>query len=477
MSPNLLLNIKIVSKTGLTLAEFPAEEDVTKSQLAGGIMSALISFSKEVHNRDLESLSFGDKTIYFMPIHDFIIIAELDSEIDSIIVSEITKELRNNARILLEGHTVDTLSLQDASYITNELANIVHSIEIMIEYGKLSKRYIIANPTFVSMELVKSGDTFVIQNPIGNEQSVRSISQMIITGLATVDTISLRCGVLKIPNLNMAAFVIARYNPEKIDVGGIIVAMEEIETLIALNQILQDLTKQHIKANGFQMKQLLDYLVENAQVEKIALEDTKTEFISFSTLQKNVKNLEKALYCVANQEKVVVIGEPVEAKIIINSLALFTAHQPSKIVEWMENEDEIDFHIAGMSKVKCDSLLEKNILGEQTTMIDLISGKLKSPLKRKSKFIKNLFEKARKVEVSEGAKIISDELMQINYIALEATTCATLTDKREILNRLQMLKNDTRDDSKFEMIQNFAMRFNPWLKDVILDPSIDSVWI
>ncbi|MHA1802107.1 MAG: hypothetical protein ACTSWJ_10245, partial [Candidatus Heimdallarchaeaceae archaeon] len=77
-----MLNIKIslVTSSGLLLASKPESVDDTQQILATGLMTALISFSKEVHHRELQAISYHDRKISFLRIFDFVLIVETLAE-------------------------------------------------------------------------------------------------------------------------------------------------------------------------------------------------------------------------------------------------------------------------------------------------------------------------------------------------------------------------------------------------------------
>ncbi|MHA1258424.1 MAG: hypothetical protein ACTSRO_02085 [Candidatus Heimdallarchaeaceae archaeon] len=77
-----MFNIKLslVTSSGLLLASKPEIEDDTRQILATGLVTALISFSKEVHQRELQSISYNDRTVSFLRFEEFVIILLLFSK-------------------------------------------------------------------------------------------------------------------------------------------------------------------------------------------------------------------------------------------------------------------------------------------------------------------------------------------------------------------------------------------------------------
>ena len=74
------LQLSLVTSSGLLLASKPEIVDDTKSILATSLISAIITFAKEVHRQELQSISYYDKNISFVEVYDFIFILETKVE-------------------------------------------------------------------------------------------------------------------------------------------------------------------------------------------------------------------------------------------------------------------------------------------------------------------------------------------------------------------------------------------------------------
>ena len=100
-----MFNIKIslVTSSGLLLASKPESVDDTDQILATGLMTALISFSKEVHHRELQSISYHDRTISFIRLFDFAIIIETLAEDDALSEEQI-KQLLEHLQTYISPH-------------------------------------------------------------------------------------------------------------------------------------------------------------------------------------------------------------------------------------------------------------------------------------------------------------------------------------------------------------------------------------
>ena len=76
----------------MLLASKPEVVDYTNQILATGLVTALISFSKEVHHRELQSISYHDRTVSFIRVHDFVLILETIDE-ESTLTEDTLKQL------------------------------------------------------------------------------------------------------------------------------------------------------------------------------------------------------------------------------------------------------------------------------------------------------------------------------------------------------------------------------------------------
>ncbi|MHA1200817.1 MAG: hypothetical protein ACTSQF_15985, partial [Candidatus Heimdallarchaeaceae archaeon] len=74
------LQLSLVTASGLLLASKPESADDTQQILATSLISAIITFAKEVHRQELQSISYHDKSISFVEVHDFIFIMETKVE-------------------------------------------------------------------------------------------------------------------------------------------------------------------------------------------------------------------------------------------------------------------------------------------------------------------------------------------------------------------------------------------------------------
>ena len=66
------LQLSLVTDSGLLLASKPEELDDTRHILASSLISAIITFAKEVHRQELQSISYHDKNISFIEVHNFV---------------------------------------------------------------------------------------------------------------------------------------------------------------------------------------------------------------------------------------------------------------------------------------------------------------------------------------------------------------------------------------------------------------------
>ncbi|MCH8907486.1 MAG: hypothetical protein IH840_10390 [Candidatus Heimdallarchaeota archaeon] len=475
---NLLIKMQLVSTSGLSLATFPMEEDETKSQLAGGIMTALLAFSKEVHNRELESLSYQDGSVYFLPIHEYYLVLEIESDVDEEKIRNLVEGIRSSAHNLL-GEYQNDISLNDADSVLDELHTISMNLARMNEFGHIAGTFILTNPTPFQFRMNQTGETY---NVIASSDVIKfasPISQMILNGdLLLINNQNCRIGIIKVEEQNLAAFVIARVHPAHVAVAGLIVSEDSFDSLIALNAKLYPIARALINSNyNIDLETVLQKIIENASATRFSFNPSKSEFISFPTLERNVNEVEKALFCVVLSEKVVVSGERAIVKIVVNTLSLFGLHRTMDMVEWLPELPDSRIDLTGISRDYSDSMKNRGLLDDNITFIDIDKRKIRSPIRSKNKFLKKIFDDAKKLDAKSAAQMIKTILEECRDTAFDLSKFTLRSNKHQVLEALQTVKKETNDDAKYELTQVMATILNPWLFDILNDQSIDSDWI
>jgi len=115
--------LSLVNSTGILLATKPDIEDKTKHVLATGLISAIISFSHEIHKRELQSIAYHDRTILTTRIgEDYIFILEImdETELSDKKRNEIYNTIRNVGGELLEHVKPSELTEGEANLLVEQ---------------------------------------------------------------------------------------------------------------------------------------------------------------------------------------------------------------------------------------------------------------------------------------------------------------------------------------------------------------------
>jgi hypothetical protein len=466
LSTSLILKLSIVTQGGLSLAELPRTSEGVERQLASGLLSALTSFSREVYKSELESLSFHDRTVTFIPVGEFFIVAEVTSTVDNDLLGKVLSGMKNRATGLLQTKDQTTLSPRQAEEIIDQLGSLdwINSTLESLGYKKplsdgqvfsfkIDQQGEIETIDDVDMDLFQIIASFIKK---GEELSGKPIST--IKAFIPISTPT-----------PAAVYMVASRNGEKIDVGLLKTPDHASHTLFRLVPVL-DREFDKIKAlnHDFTIPLVLEGLKGVHDYTQKKFEKFDENEISLAFMEKNVKkNYDRGIFSVIVGDQVAVVGDKPSVRIVSNSLALFAQHRVTDTIDWLE-EDRMGHNITGMSDEKYAILQQNNEIDDSTTVINLDKGSVTGGTS--NKFIKKLFERVKKLDPKNARELIYQELDLLVSYALNVTML-TLLSLDEAVSNLESLKQNINNNPKFDLILKLAKQRNPWLELMINEVS------
>ncbi len=459
-----MLNIKIslVTSSGILLASKPEVVDDTRQILATGLMTALISFSKEVHHRELQSISYHDRTVSFIRVHDFVLILETideESTLTEQFLNQLLEKLKTCTSPLLDGADPNAITEGEASIILDRCLQDIQLLNLSISEQPLQ-----AAETS-DFTLIHSDKGWKIKDKVGTGSHIPMIALMLDTlnanekfkdktgGLLTyledeksivytviesVGNVS-KVGILKFPqSMNLVLFRLHNLLNKELETLGEDKNMEEI-----LNSLLE------IDDPG-------------NRLSKLNLEDLSPTFLD-RTIS---KNFEKAIYSAVVGEPIYVVGDKPTVKLVIDSLSVFTQHLQTSVNLWISEEDltkngKCDLHarLCGMSTSLYNKLLEEGQIAASDTNINLDSSRVNG--EKSSTHFKKLFDTIKRLSIAEVVTKIVYDLEKLVNLALELTSLA-LFDKEQAKSKFKKLSSSGEyTASFFKKALELAIKRNP----------------
>ncbi len=459
MSSSLIKKISLVGKGGISIAEIPKSTEEDKEMLAAGLMAAMLAFSKEVHQRDLKSLSFHDHTVSFIMVEDFFIVVEINSTATGELVDEILRQIYIKANEKLNGLMTTTLPQNIAEELLEELFSKDWISATLDNLGFIKP---FADCEILNFDLVKSNGVFDFVNT-ANKEHFAPISEFLVRGYS-MDTSNrdFITAFIPIEHPNKVSnFVVARLDSEHIEVCLLNVDNSLEQTLFKLSPFIDREIRKYLSKNpDVELREIMETLKDTHDIVDNKIKDE--DEISFRFLEKNMKKkLDNILFSVVTGERIIVTGDRLTVKIFTHSLLIFAQHLATDFVDWIVEDTKIGYGITGMSKNKYKEI-EESIDGIYT-LVDLDSGKVHGG--QSNKYLKKLLSESKKIKLNEAIINIKEKMLEIVTTAIKVTSFVFL-EKDEAVSKLKQLKKDV-DDDKFKIIMELATRRNPWLGNMI----------
>ena len=449
-----MFNIKIslVTSTGLLLASKPEVDDDTSQILATGLITALISFSKEVHHRELQSISYHDRTVSFIRVHDFVLILETideESKLTENILKQLLEKLKTCTSPLLEVADPDTITEGEASIILDRCLKNIQLLDISISEQPLKSAEI------AHFTLVQSDKGWKIKDQVGSGAHISMIALMLETLEANKKFKGNMEGILTfIEGEKSLTYTIFDTNGKKSRVGILKFPQSLNLVLFRLFDIMNNhLTSLNDKKENFSMEEILHQIMKTEdlgnRLSKINLEDLSPTFLDRTVS----RNLEKAIYSAIIGKPVYVIGDKPTVKLVIDSMSLFTQHLHTFVSLWTVEEDitkivkcDLQARFCGMSSIVYKKFVEKKLISEKDTNINLETTKVSG--EKSSNHFKKLFDTIKKLSITEVVTKIVYDLEKLVDLTLDLTALALL-DKEKAKARLKDISSSKDYASSF----------------------------
>lgn len=466
------LQLSLVTASGILLASKPDTTDDTKQILASSLISAIITFAKEVHRQELQSISYHDKNISFVEVHDFIFI--LETKVEETLFSDrqltqILDQIHLSADPLLVERDESLITEGEADLILEHVLHDVYNLPLFFSKNPLEE----SEPSVFSIIHFDENDSEIIES-VGNKEKVIETLNMIIQHRLKYDFEKRLTGVLLfVPQKKTSELVIIEKAEMRTNVGFLIFKPDLDYTVFRLFPLIEEklriLEEQDI---NFEMLEILD-IIQNIEDPGNHFTHTDVEELSLSFLTNALPDdIDKALYSVITGKKVVLVGDKLTVKIAIDSLSIFDQHLALKVQSWLDNEEDaaeallnLDTSLCGMNLETFNKLDFSRNDFKDFTIVDLIEGTVKGH--QQSVYYYGLFKKYITEEITKTALIIFNELRKLVSMSYIITSFS-LYNKEQAETLFENLFEHSGFPSSFvNKAIDLAIKRNPLLQKLI----------
>ncbi len=460
MAQSFLLKLTLLTDEGISLAEYPEATSIAQAQLAGGLINALMSFAKQIHQRELQSLAYHDRTVSFLAVNSFLLISEISSFADPVIVPQFLAELSVRAQQVLFGWNAAEISLEEAREITAALAdeNII--------LGKLGYKRPLEGAASQVVVLPREGMSDISLSDTYHSSSLAiGIEKMLEFASRFESGKDYYTSFLPLPKDGLSAYVLILLRDHNVEIGTLAMPISPTHDLFRLTPLLDQRADNLMIAGGkTELSTMLDSLSKTYDVGTIKGQNLGEDG-SASFLKKSVKKrLENGLYSVIVGTPVVVIGDKTSVRVAVATLALFGQHRVLELIPWLEEGDQIGRCVTGMSNSVYTSLSENGYIPEGTTIVDLDQSRVIGGVS--NRWTKNLFDKIVKKSNNEAIAIVGNELNALVDTSHRLAALATLPMEQARALFLRA-KQDIPDSHRFEAAVEMARRRTLFLEDAL----------
>lgn len=461
--------LSLITASGLLLASKPESVDETKQILATGLMTALLSFSEEVHHRELQSVSFHDRIVSFIRTNDFVLIVEAitdESELSIIVLNQILEKIKQSIKNLLEGADSELLSEGEAALIIEQCMFDIQNLQLKLTEKPFNKAEI---STFT---IIHSDKKWEIENRKGEGPQISKVAQILDAhNVNQKFQGSVFPFITLFPEQKFVTCNIAYPVGNKIGVGVLKFPNLLDHTLFRLFPVLE---KRLAEISTQKMEFNIDDILED--IKKIEDPGNRFSLLNKDNLSPSLlsivggRNIGKPIYSAVVGEPISIIGDKPSVKIIIDTLSIFYQHQKIDINEWVVEElrkkdkYELKARLHGMSQKTYDSLLEQKIVQKKMTLMNLESAKVTGV--KTSHYFKKIFEDNKQESISKLSSIIGKELENLVSMSLIITSFS-LENINEGKEKLKELELNTKSPFLFQKALLLAVSRNKLLKNLL----------
>ncbi len=411
------LQLSLVSNSGLLLASVPETADDTKQILASSLISAIITFAKEVHRQELQSISYHDRNISFVQVHDFVFIIE--TLIANLVFSErqlgqILEQIKLSSSSLLEDRDHNMITEGEASLILEHCLHDIYNLPLFFTKNPLLS----ADPYFFT--ITHNDESYEIEEIVGTGPVVSNIAEMISKhNLNEKFKDSIEGLITLLPEQKFSVFILIDSNGSKTEVGVLKFPRELDYSIFRLYPLLKEkIREMSNKDFKYDILEILDALQKYEDLgnrfSKVEVEDLSLAFLSKAVS----KSLENVIFAAVIGEPILIVGNKHTVELVIDTLSVFTQHTEVLIEEWLDTEEKFqakktfsNHSMIGMPLYIYTSLKEKGKISDEFTIIDLETGFVKNG--EPSYYFMNLFDKNVGFDITKASVVIFHELRKL----------------------------------------------------------------
>ncbi|MHA2254125.1 MAG: hypothetical protein ACXAD7_27505 [Candidatus Kariarchaeaceae archaeon] len=467
MSTALILKLSIVTNTGISIAEFPKDDEELQAQLTSALMAAIMSFSKEVHKSELQSITLHDRNVSFIPIGDFFVVAETHLTLDEAAKGSYLSQIREKAFPILSQVGQDELYEDDSVKLLNELSDQSWIDSILDDFGYNQP---FKQTTPFHLELIREADGYsCVYTNLDEEFNYYFLRLANILDSSSIQENQLLGLFIPITPLNKAQFCLIRNSGDYLSLFGISVDLPESSLLFKLTPLLI----RYINFVNTNRTSEIDALIAEIQsfrdLSGKAIDIRKDEDISIDMLFNSVKsNLENVVYEIILGNPVIVVGEKVSTRIVSKTLSIFSQHITQDVITWLDEGDSIGYNITGLSNEKYKSIIDKNPGVASTIVVNLSDRKVIGG--SSNKYVSNLLKSIKKKSIETAAAELEQDLNKLVVQSMEITELVFATQE-DAKTYMGSLKKQIKDKHQLDLILELAKQRNPVLATVIDDIS------
>ncbi len=420
------LHLSLVTNSGLLLASVPETADETKQILATSILSAIKAFAKEVHRQELQSISYHDRNISFVQVHDFVFIIEI--LIANLVFSErqlsqILEQIKLSTSLLLEDRNPETITEGEAELILEHCLHDIYNLPLFFTRNPL----VTAEPHYFT--IFHNQEEYSIENKVGSGDHLVLIAKMISKNKLNEKFKGRIKGFFTLlPKQQFVVFIVIDSDGLQTDVG-VLKFPRELEYTIFRLYPLIDKKLEDISSieNKYDMLEILDLLQKfedkGNRFSKVDIDD-----LSLSILSKAARsNLESAIHAAVIGDPLIIVGSKNSVKLVIDTLSIFTQHTAVEIKDWNDDREN-DFKkeiisqcstIHGISLDLYSRFKDKDWL-DTTTIMELDTGIVRNG--NPSFYFMDIFEKNIHQDINKSAVVIFNELRKLVSMAFIFTS-------------------------------------------------------
>ena len=412
------IQLSLVTASGLLLASKPETADDTKNILATSLISAIITFAKEVHRQELQSISYHDKNISFVEVYDFIFI--LETKVEETLFTErqlvqLLEQIKLSASPLLEDRDETLISEGEAELILEHVLHDVFNLPLFFTKNPLRD----SEPLVFSLIHFDETDTEIIES-VGKKETVLETLEMIGKHRLLHSFDDKYTGILIfIPSRKTSELIVVEQAEMRTNVGILKFKPELDHTVFRLFPIIEE--KLRILSNqeyNFEMLDILD-VIQNIEdsgnhFNQIDIEELSLNFLGTAIPQ----DLDNVLYSVITGRKTILIGDKLTVKLTIDTLSIFNQHLAVRVYSWLNNTDEakiavseLDASLHGMSNDTFSNLELTKPQNKDIVLVNLIDGTVKGQMQ--STYYFELLQENITDELDKVAILIYNELKKL----------------------------------------------------------------